>query len=66
MGVEMAATHTASTLDRVVLQSKRRPLYYNSMCGNRAESTNVALSISIVPLNKAIFGLGGLGFCQKM
>ena len=37
-----------------------------SMCGNRGESTNGALSILIVPLKKAIFGLGGLGFCQKV
>ena len=37
-----------------------------SMCGNREESTNGALSISIVNLNKAIFGLGGLGFCKKV
>ena len=36
------------------------------MCGNRAESANGALAISIVPLNKAIFGLGGLGFCQRV
>ena len=36
------------------------------MSGNATESTNDAVSISIKPLNKAIFGLGGLGFCQKV
>ena len=28
--------------------------------------TNIALEISFMLLNKAIFGLGGLEFCQKM
>ena len=28
--------------------------------------TNIALEISFRLLNKAIFGLGGLEFCQKM
>ena len=61
----MSAIHTAYTLDggftKVFLNKSCL-----SMCGNRSESTNAALSISIVPLNKAIFGLGGLGFCKKV
>ena len=36
------------------------------MCTDRAEKTNIALEILFKPLNKAIFGLGGLEFCQKM
>ena len=42
------------------------PKYLLFMCQNRAKKTNTALSISIIPLNKAIFGLSGLEFCQKM
>ena len=30
------------------------------------KETNIALEISIMLLNKAIFGLSGLVFCQKM
>ena len=45
-----------------VLQYKGRL----SICGNGAESTNGTFSISIVPQNKAIFGLSALGFCQKV
>ena len=42
------------------------PKYLLFMCQNRAKKTNTALSISIIPLNKAIFGLSGLEFCQKL
>ena len=42
------------------------PKYLIFMCNNRARITNSALSISITPLNKAFFGLGGIGFCQKL
>ena len=36
------------------------------MCGNRAKSANDAFSISILPLNKAIFGLSGLDCFKKV
>ena len=42
------------------------PKYLLFMCRNRAKTTNIALLISIIPLNKAIFGLSGLEFCQKL
>ena len=32
----------------------------------KQKETNIALSIPFRLLNKAIFGLGGLEFCQKM
>ena len=42
------------------------PKYLLFMCQNRAKKTNTVLSISIIPLNKAIFGLSCLEFCQKV
>ena len=35
-------------------------------CGSQAENTDTALSISIEPLNKDVFGIGGLVFCHKL
>ena len=42
------------------------PKHLLFICQNRANKTNTALSISINPLIKAIFGLSGLEFCQKL
>ena len=42
------------------------PKHLLFICQNRANKTNTALSISIIPLIKAIFGLSGLEFCQKL
>ena len=42
------------------------PKHLLFICRNRANKTNTALSISIIPLIKAIFGLSGLEFCQKL
>ena len=36
------------------------------MCGSGAERNSIALLIPFLLLNKTIFGLGGLEFCQKM
>ena len=42
------------------------PKHLLFICQNRANKTNTALSISIIPLIKAIFGLSGLEFCQNL
>ena len=42
------------------------PKHLLFICQNRANKTNTALSISIIPFIKAIFGLSGLEFCQKL
>ena len=42
------------------------PKHLLFICQNRANKTNTALSISIIPFIKAIFGLSGLEFCQNL
>ena len=42
------------------------PKHLLFICQNRANKTNTALSISIIPLIKAISGLSGLELCQKL
>ena len=62
--VVIAALHTASTIDNF-----EKPYLTNvsfSCVEVEQKGTNIALLIQFLLLNKAIFGLDGLEFCQKM
>ena len=64
--VVTAALHTASTIDREVF---KKPYLTNdsfSCVEGGQKETNIALMISSLLQNKAIFDLGGLEFVQKI